>query len=155
LLSLLARAATQEAVETLARELAGDNTSDIVLSQARCAAEAEIDLGRVRQARLALLERGSTFGSLTLPRFFPTDLQEVRWTIAMEKWLTVGRGRRPNQPIPEDFLATMPEAGPERTLEAMRRVLPELKTLVRCEQRAAARRDRAIRQIAGLKESRD
>jgi hypothetical protein len=45
----------------------------------------------------------------------------------------------------------MPEPEPDRTLEAMRRVMPELVKLVRYEKRAAGRRDRAIRQIARLK----
>jgi hypothetical protein len=64
--------------------------------------------------------------------------------------------RAANQTVPSEQAARRAEGQrPERTLEAMRRVLPELTTLVRYEQRAAARRDRAIRQIAGLKESRD
>ena len=41
----------------------------------------------------------------------------------------------------------MPTEEPERTAEALRRALPELVKLDRYETRAAARRDRAIRQI--------
>jgi hypothetical protein len=42
----------------------------------------------------------------------------------------------------------------DRTLEAMQRAMPELVKLERYEKRAAGRRDRAIRQMAGLKEPR-
>jgi hypothetical protein len=57
------------------------------------------------------------------------------------------RGRPPKIPEPVDPLATMPVEEPERTVEAIRRALPALLKLDRYESRAAARRDRAIRQI--------
>jgi hypothetical protein len=44
-----------------------------------------------------------------------------------------------------DTLPPMPEDEPQRTAEAVRRVLPELLRLNRYEHRAAARRDRAVR----------
>jgi hypothetical protein len=47
-----------------------------------------------------------------------------------------------------DTLPSMPEDEPQRTAEAVRRVLPELVRLNRYERRAAARRDRAIRCLA-------
>ena len=43
-----------------------------------------------------------------------------------------------------DASATMPPHEPERSAEAVRRVLPELRKLNRYERRAAARRDRAV-----------
>jgi hypothetical protein len=46
----------------------------------------------------------------------------------------------------------MPAKGPECSLEAMRRVLPELVKLGRYEQRAASRRNQAIRKIVELKD---
>jgi hypothetical protein len=151
--SLLSRSATSEAVEVLALQIAGENSNDMILAHARCAAEAEFDLGRARRAKLALIERASAFGSLKLPRFFATDFQEARWAVVMERWMTVRRGRPPKRPIPEDFLATMSPSEPQRTLEAMQRVLPDLEKLSDYEQRSAARRDQAIRQIAGLRRS--
>jgi hypothetical protein len=42
----------------------------------------------------------------------------------------------------------MPQGEPQRTAEAVRRVLPDLVRLNRYEQRAAARRDRAVRRLA-------
>jgi hypothetical protein len=50
-------------------------------------------------------------------------------------------------PEPVAPLATMPNKEPERTAEAIRRALPELRKLDRYESRAVARRDRAIREI--------
>jgi len=41
----------------------------------------------------------------------------------------------------------MPVQEPQRTTEAVRRVLPDLLRLYRYESRAAARRDRAIREF--------
>jgi hypothetical protein len=49
-----------------------------------------------------------------------------------------------------DTLPPMPEEEPQRTAEAVRRVLPELIGLNRYERRAAARRDRAIRYLAQI-----
>jgi hypothetical protein len=51
-------------------------------------------------------------------------------------------------PEPVDSLATMPTQEPERTAEAVRRALPELRKLDRYERLAVARRDRAIHEIA-------
>jgi hypothetical protein len=42
----------------------------------------------------------------------------------------------------------MPTQEPERSAEAIRRALPELTKLNRYESRAAARRDRAIRELS-------
>jgi hypothetical protein len=149
--SLIERTAIRKEIEALARELADGDDSEVVLAHARSAAEAEFDLGRARRAKLALVDRVADFGSLERPRFFATDVQEVRWAIKMDKWFTLRGGRRPNRPVPEDLLFGMPDKGPERSLEAMRRVLPELVKLGRYEQRAASRRNQAIRKIAELK----
>jgi hypothetical protein len=45
--------------------------------------------------------------------------------------------------------ATMPSREPDRSDEAIRRVLPELCKLERYERRAAARRDRALVNLMG------
>jgi hypothetical protein len=145
------RATSLKGVEALASELAVGRTHTIILELARSAAEAEVDLRRVRRAKLALIDRVSEFGSLELPQFFATGMRETKWLISMEKWMDRGsRGRRPNQPMPEDFLSSMPSNKHDRALEAIKRVMPELVKLGRYEKRAAGRRNRAIRQIAGL-----
>jgi hypothetical protein len=58
--------------------------------------------------------------------------------------------RRVKPPIPKliDPLATMPATESERMADAVRRVLPELLRIYRYEQRAAARRDTAIRKMS-------
>jgi hypothetical protein len=44
--------------------------------------------------------------------------------------------------------AAMPTTEPERTVEAMSRILPELMNLAKYEARAARRRDRAIQALS-------
>ena len=137
LFSLATRGSALEEIEALARSLAGEGAYDIALAHARSAAEADIEMNRARRVRLALIERVESLGSLEVPRVFP-------------KSMTL-RELGPQQPQPEEVLGSMPAEGPERTLEAMRRALPELVKLADYEKRAAARRDRAIRLLAGLK----
>ena len=135
-------------VEDLAGKIAGATTDTIVLEHARIAAEAELELRRVRRVRLALIERTSALGSLTTPTHFPSKLQESRWLIALDNWTREKKGSRPPHPKLEDPSATMPPQEPQRVSEAVRRTLPELIKLDRYERRAAARRDRAIRKIS-------
>jgi len=107
-----------------------------VLERARAIAQAELDLARVRRAKLALIERASAFGELDPPQL--TVTQTIRILNAYD------RGGRLIIPKPIDPLATMPSQEPDRSAEAIRRLLPELRKLSRYERRAAARRDRAI-----------
>jgi hypothetical protein len=141
--------------ESLRFELAGGRSDGIIQEQARNAAEAEMDRPAPGQAGQIGFDRASEFGSLEIPQFFSTDLRAVRWLISMDNWFERGgRGRRPNRPIPEDYLGSMPSNKQDRALEAMQRVIPELVKLERHEKRAAGRRNQAIRQMAGLKEPR-
>ena len=143
----LSSAAFANQLEDLARKLAGETTNAIALEHARVAAEAELELRRVRRVRLALIERASALGSLETPKHFPSAIQEVRWLIAMDNWNRENKGPKPRWPKLDDPLATMPSHEPQRAPEAVRRILPDLIKLDRYERRAAARRDRAIRQI--------
>jgi hypothetical protein len=147
LTSSLSSAARAKQVEELARKIAGRSTDPITLEQARIAAEAELELGRVRRVRLALIERTSALGSLETPTHFASADQEVRWLIAMDIWMMKNEGKRPRWPKLKDPAATMPSLEPQRTSEAVRRILPDLIKLDRYESRAVARRDRAIRDI--------
>jgi hypothetical protein len=144
------RTAVTQEIAALARIIAGEATGAIALEHARAAAEAEIELKRIRDAKRALIDSTAVFGSMGTPRFLPTDPREGRWLIAMEKSLATMKGRKPELPEPEDFLSTMPQEEPERSCEAMRRVAPELTKLIRYEQRARGRRNRAIRKLRGL-----
>ena len=135
-LSLTSSAAIAKRLDVLARKIAGNSKNEIILEHARAAAQAELDLARVRQVKVALIERVSAFGSLDLPQV------GIRYL----KSILSGRSL-PALPQRIDPSATMPTEEPERTAEAVRRALPELAKLDRYESRAVARRDRAIRQI--------
>ena len=110
-----------------------------MLERARAIAQAELDLARVRRAKVALIERACTFGELDPPQL--TVAQMIRLHNAFE------RGRPIPKPI--DASATMPSQEPERVAEAVRRVLPQLRKLDRYERRAAAQRERAVLDLFG------
>jgi hypothetical protein len=135
-LSITSTAAFAKQLDILVRKIAGDSEDAIVLERARAIAQAELDLARVRRAKLALIERASAFGELDPPQL--TVTQTIRILNAYD------RGGRLIIPKPIDPLATMPSQEPDRSAEAIRRLLPELRKLSRYERRAAARRDRAI-----------
>jgi hypothetical protein len=136
-----------EAVKKLARKIAGQSTDPSAFEYAQAAAEAELELARVRHTRLALIERASALGSLKPPRHFQRSMDLVWWLIAVDKWVSTGR-KRPYKPTPLNPVPAMPTTEPERASEALRRVLPELVKLTRYESRAVARRDRAVREFS-------
>lgn len=144
---MLSSAAFAKQVEELARKIAGRTTDPIILEHARAAAEAELELGRIRRVRLALIERTSALGSLKAPKRFSSVKEETRWLKQMGIWLMENRGNEPSLPEIEDPSATLPSQEPQRSSEAMRRILPDLIKLNRYESRAVARRDRAIHEI--------
>src|SRR5262245_46600732 len=131
-LSIASTAAFAKQLDKLVREIAGDTEDAIMLERARAIAQAELDLARVRRAKLALIERASAFGALDPPRL--TVAQMIRLIDAFDRGV----------PKPIDALAAMPSQEPDRSAEAVRRILPELCKLDRYERRAAARRDRAV-----------
>jgi hypothetical protein len=122
-LNITSSAAFAKQLDKLARKIAGNTDDAIVLERAREVAQAELDLARVRRAKVALIERASAFGEL--------DRERVAF------------------PEPSDSSATMPSQEPDRSAESVRRVLPELRKLERYERRAAARRDRAVLNLYG------
>src|SRR5262245_1213681 len=67
--------AVSNQLEDLARSIAGDTESAVRLACARAAAEAELDLARVRQAKVALIER-LTKSCPTIEPPDPMPLQE-------------------------------------------------------------------------------
>jgi hypothetical protein len=142
-LSITSSAASAKQLEKLVRKIAGNSQDPILLERARALAQAELDLARVRRAKVALIERASALGELDPPRLFGTATQLMRAIRALE------RGRMSSLSEPIDASATMPSQEPDRSAEAVRRVLPELRKLDRYERRAAARRDRTASEIAG------
>jgi hypothetical protein len=133
--SITSTAAYAKQLDKLVRKIAGDAEDANLLERARAIAQAELELARVRRVKVALIERASAFGELDPPRL--TVTQMIRLFNAFD------RGR-PIVPKPIDSSATMPSQESERSAEAIRRVLPELRRLDRYEGRAAARRDRAV-----------
>jgi hypothetical protein len=139
-LSITSTAASAKQLDKLVRKIAGETEDAMVLERARAIAQAELDLARVRQAKVALIERASAFGALDPPRL--TVTQMMRLLNAFDRGRLI-------VPKPTDSSATMPPHEPERSAEAVRRVLPELRKLNRYERRAAARRDRAVLNLTG------
>jgi hypothetical protein len=135
--SITSTAAYAKQLDKLVREIAGDTKDAILLERARAIAQAELELARVRRVKVALIERASAFGELDPPQAF-SSAQIIRLLNAID------RGRVPSFPEPVDSSATMPSQEPDRSAEAIRRVLPELRKLDRYERRAAAQRDRAV-----------
>src|SRR5262249_31539499 len=141
-LSIVSTAAFAKQLDKLVREIAGDNKDAIVLERARAIAQAELDLAGVRRAKGALIERARPFRELEPPQVLSSVTQIIRFVNALD------RGRR-ILPKPVDSSATMPSQEPDRSAEAVRRVLPELRKLDRYERRAAVRRDRAVLDFFG------
>ena len=139
-------AAFAKRLDKLARKIAGNTDDAITLERAREIAQAELDLARVRRAKVALIERASAFGALDPPRL--TVTQMIRVVNAFDRGRLI-------VPKPIDSSATMPSREPDRSAEAVRRVLPELRNLDRYERRAAAQRERAVRGLYGRRKSRD
>ena len=141
-LSITPPAAYAKQLDKLVREIAGDSRDAIVLERARTIAQAELDLARVRRAKVALIERASAFGEIDPPQAFSTVTEIKRFLNAF------GRGR-PIVPKPVDASTTMPSQEPDRSAEAVRRVLPQLRKLDRYERRAAVRRHQAVLNFFG------
>jgi len=133
-------------LDAIARKIAGGSKNEIVLEHARAAAQAELDLARVRQVKIALIESVSALGALDAPQDIGSLIKQLLY-LELSLAGKAPRGRPPAIPEPVDPLATMPTQEPERTAEAVCRALPELLKLDRYESRAVARRDRAIREI--------
>jgi hypothetical protein len=149
-------AATARKLERLARQIAGDSNSEIILELARSAAEAEFDLARVRRAGVALINRVSAFGAIDpfwdeLAKL-AARMQRLRAEVRHFKALLSGVAA-PEMPV-QDFIdsaQSMPTLPSERTAEAVRRALPELVKLNRYQVRAASRRNRAFKEIIKIK----
>jgi hypothetical protein len=136
-LNITSTAAVAKQLDKLARKIAGNTDDAITLERAREIAQAELELARVRRAKVALIERARAFGELDPPQAFSTVTEIKRFFNALDRGRLI-------VPKPIDSSATMPSQEPDRSAEAIRRVLPELRKLERYERRAAARRDRAV-----------
>jgi len=146
--------------DQLARQIAGDSQSEVILELAHSAAEAELDLARVRLSKVGLINRVYVDGTID------PDADQDAMMKAMGKHLEAWRRHVkpllrgvavPPFPV-KDFVLpakTMPTLPSERTDEAVRRALPELVKLNRYQVRAASRRNRAIKEITKIKSNGD
>jgi hypothetical protein len=112
------------------------------LEYARAAAEGEFGIARVRQAKVALIQRILASDRLEQPK---PDVQLSREIKAFIKGLHQGKLDR--GPSLVDAFETMPSVEADRLAEAVRRALPELIKLDRYERRAAALRDSGLRAL--------
>src|SRR5262245_26302020 len=125
-LNITSTAAFAKQLHKLARKIAGNTDDAITLERARAIAQAELDLARVRRAKVALIERACTFGELEPPQVLSSVTQIIRFVNSLD------RGRLIPKPVTSS--AAMPSQEPE----------PELRKLDRYERRAAAQRERAV-----------
>jgi hypothetical protein len=137
----------EDQLEKMARQMAEDSEDTATLTLARVAAEAQLQLSRVKQVKKALIERAMVFGRLDSPSYFRSELAEMRWLLAEIEWREGKRLFRPPTPVVLNPSAPLPEDESERAAEAVRRLLSDLASLGRYESRAAGRRDRAVRTI--------
>jgi hypothetical protein len=129
-------------VNDFAQKIARCSRDPVVLERARAIAEAELDLHRVRTAKLGLIQRVHAFGA-------PGPLPYLnKWREIKQALKAYYQGL--DLPDPIDPASTMPKEEPDRTAEAVRRVLPDIRKLDRYEVRAAARLHRAIQAFAQI-----
>jgi hypothetical protein len=148
--SISSNAVFAKELDQLARRIAGDTKDRLTLQHALTIAEADLQLARVRRAKIALIQRVCAFGALEredvliVEGFALTHLQVAK--------ILLGR-RMPNLQPWIDPAATLPNQEPDRTAEAIRRALPELVKLDRYERRAASRRHKAVMAFIAARES--
>jgi hypothetical protein len=127
-------------IEALAGKIAGNSADMVVFECARTIAQAEFDLARIRRLKVALVSRVMAFGEFEPPATIQSlrEIKQFFKGLDHEELILPERGKLP----------AMPTTEPERSAEAVRRVLPELIKLNRYERHvAAARRTQAIRAL--------
>ena len=125
-------------VDQHSKHIAGEKPKKSGLEHARHAAAADLEIRRLRQFKVDLIEALMKLEAVESPgRLYSPRDQVAR---AMRQ-LAYGRNTNGGGSVSADA------AGQD---EAIRRALPELAGLVRYEKRAAGRRDRAIQKLLGV-----
>src|SRR5262245_48969582 len=131
-------------LETFVRKIVGDTKDTVKLERARTIAQAELELARVRRVKVALIERAGVFGELDPPQLAAAgSIRLLNAAVRDRDINAINAVLRGSDIDSIEASASMPSQEPERSAEAVRRVLPELRKLDRYERRAAAQRDRA------------
>ena len=127
-----------DVVEALGRAMAGEGADDEILERAVALVEAHLDLLRIREMKADLFQRMYVRGRLG-PRP-PVDRTAIASMLKQAGLLM------PLKPIDPD----MPFSKHERTIEAVRRLLPELERIARYERRAFNAMHRALRDFEAV-----
>jgi hypothetical protein len=140
-------------LKELARQFAGDTADAGIFALAETAADAHLDLERVRRVQTAMIERALSRETCDAEPFDP-NMEELRQRFVEIDWAVAVR--EATSPPPEMIYSskTLPggkEEEERRFAEAVQRILPELTKTCRYEKQAAGRRDRAISKIASIK----
>jgi hypothetical protein len=133
-----------EAVELLARRIAGDAAGDEVLGYARAAARSQLHLTSIRALKTEIINRTFLFGALELRPRFPSTAAEIRY-VKMQPF-----DRPLKWPPAIDPLGPMPSEDAERLDVALKRSLPQVRKLLRYERRAITERDRALSEVCAI-----
>jgi hypothetical protein len=142
--SRISSADFEKQIENLARQIAGGAQDRQTLAYAHVAAEAHLELQRIGHLKAAMHEIINAQGDFDDNRLFQSVKEGIRW---MKQWLAGREPLKSSWPGAIDPLATMPKEEPYRSAEATRRLLTEFVSLLRYENRAVGRRDRAIRMM--------
>jgi hypothetical protein len=142
--SISSSAAFAKELEQLARKIAGDTKDQLILQHALTIAQAELELTRVRRAKVALIQRVCAFGTLDTGDVLIVEGLALK---PLQVLKILAGGRITN--LQPDPAATLPNQEPDRTAEAIRRALPEFLKLDRYERRASSRRHKAVMAFIG------
>ena len=88
-------------VESLAREIAGQGANPEIIEQARCIAEAQINLIRIREARQQLLRRLLRMPDYSTKRFLPKAIKVMNYLV---KFIRVYGPEMPLPPAIDEML---------------------------------------------------
>jgi hypothetical protein len=128
--------------ENLAREIAGERVAAAEIFEcSRRIAEAQIELNRVRQARLDLLAR-----DLSTEKYLRTSGKLLKLVV------TYARRYGPTTPLPPEVVRLIRPEGAEKFAYILRDLTKQLAALDRYERRALSRRKFAIRELDALRQ---
>jgi hypothetical protein len=148
-LSVPMTSASKAQIKDLSRQFAGDTTNAKIFFLAEAAAEAQLDLERVRKVRAAIIDRDLMQSAADCGTSHPE----------LDKRHRVAQNGQQRQAQEVSHLASLEpstrlpsnEDGERRFADAVRLALSELTKTCPYEKRAAGRRDRMIRDIVSIK----